>query len=99
LYQVLDTSDLPGGALNIVTGSADELARTLATHFDVDAIWRHDGSSEGCAEVERLSSESLKRTWTGGGKGRDWFDPKQACGRTVLQHASQVKNVWIPYGV
>jgi aldehyde dehydrogenase (NAD+) len=53
LYQVLDTSDLPGGALNIVTGSADELARTLASHFDVDAVWRHDGSAEGCAEVER----------------------------------------------
>ncbi len=99
LYQVLDTSDLPGGALNIVTGSADELARTLATHGDIDAVWRHDGSKEGCAEVERLSAESLKRTWTGGAKGRDWFDPKQACGRTVLQHASQVKNVWIPYGV
>ncbi len=99
LYQVLDTSDLPGGALNIVTGSADELARTLATHGDIDAVWRHDGSQEGCAEVERLSAESLKRTWTGGARGRDWFDPKQACGRTVLQHASQVKNVWIPYGV
>ncbi len=99
LYQVLDTSDLPGGALNIVTGSADELARTLASHFDVDAVWRHDGSAEGCAEVERLSAESLKRTWTSGGKGRDWFNAQQACGRTVLQHASQVKNVWIPYGV
>jgi len=99
LYQVLDTSDLPGGALNIVTGSADELARTLASHGEIDAVWRHDGSAEGCAEVERLSSDSLKRTWTGGAKGRDWFDPKQACGRTVLQHASQVKNVWIPYGV
>jgi aldehyde dehydrogenase (NAD+) len=99
LYQVLDTSDLPGGALNIVTGSADELARTLASHADVDAVWRHDGSLEGCAEVERLSAETLKRTWTGGGKGRDWFSPQQACGRTVLQHASQVKNIWIPYGI
>jgi aldehyde dehydrogenase (NAD+) len=99
LYQVLDTSDLPGGALNIVTGGHDELARTLASHFDVDAVWRHDGSAEGCAEVERLSAESLKRTWTGGAKGRDWFDARQACGRPVLQHASQVKNVWIPYGV
>jgi aldehyde dehydrogenase (NAD+) len=99
LYQVLDTSDLPGGVLNIITGSADELARTLATHGDIDAVWRHDGSAAGCAEVERLSSETLKRTWVGGGKGRDWFDAKQACGRAVLQHASQVKNVWIPYGV
>jgi aldehyde dehydrogenase (NAD+) len=99
LYQVLDTSDLPGGALNIVTGSADELARTLATHGDVDAIWRHDGSAEGCAEVERLSAETIKRTWVGGGKGRDWYDTKQAGGRAVLAHASQVKNIWIPYGV
>ncbi|MES2151713.1 MAG: aldehyde dehydrogenase family protein [Pseudomonadota bacterium] len=99
LYQVLDTSDLPGGALNIVTGSADELARTLASHSDIDAVWRHDGSSEGCAEVERLSAASLKRTWVGGGKGRDWYDTKQAGGRMVLAHASQVKNVWIPYGV
>ncbi len=99
LYQVLDTSDLPGGALNIVTGSADELARTLASHSDVDAVWRHDGSAEGCAEVERLSAESLKRTWVGGAKGRDWYSTRQAGGRAVLAHASQVKNVWIPYGV
>ena len=99
LYQVLDTSDLPGGVLNIVTGSADELARTLATHADVDAVWRHDGSLEGCAEVERLSAASLKRTWVGGARGRDWYSSAQSGGRTVLAHASQVKNVWIPYGV
>nr|WP_145873267.1 aldehyde dehydrogenase family protein [Pseudoduganella flava] len=99
LYQVFDTSDLPGGVVNIVTGSADELARTLASHGDVDAVWRHDGSAEGCAEVERLSAGTLKRTWVGGAKGRDWFSTQQAAGRTVLQHATQVKNIWIPYGV
>jgi aldehyde dehydrogenase (NAD+) len=99
LYQVLDTSDLPGGVLNIVTGSADELARVLASHSDVDAVWRHDGSAAGCAEVERLSAQSLKRTWVGGGRGRDWYDAAQAAGRPVLAHASQVKNIWIPYGV
>jgi aldehyde dehydrogenase (NAD+) len=99
LYQVFDTSDLPGGVVNIVTGSADELARTLATHSDIDAVWRHDGSAEGCAEVERLSAGSLKRTWTGGAKGRDWYSTAQVGGRAVLAHASQVKNIWIPYGV
>jgi len=99
LYQVFDTSDLPGGVVNIVTGSADELARTLASHSDIDAVWRHDGSAAGCAEVEKLSAGSLKRTWTGGGKGRDWFSTQQAAGRTVLAHATQVKNIWIPYGV
>jgi len=99
LYQVFDTSDLPGGVVNIVTGSADELARTLASHSDIDAVWRHDGSAEGCAEVERLSAASLKRTWTGGAKGRDWYSTAQVGGRAVLAHASQVKNIWIPYGV
>ena len=99
LYQVFDTSDLPGGVVNIVTGSADELARTLATHADIDAVWRHDGSAEGCAEVERLSAGTLKRTWVGGAKGRDWYSTAQAGGRAVLAHASQVKNIWIPYGV
>jgi aldehyde dehydrogenase (NAD+) len=99
LYQVFDTSDLPAGVVNIITGSADELARTLATHSDIDAVWRHDGSAEGCAEVERLSAASLKRTWVGGAKGRDWYSTAQAGGRAVLAHASQVKNIWIPYGV
>jgi len=99
LYQIFDTSDLPGGVVNIVTGSADELARTLASHGDIDAIWRHDGSAEGCAEVEKLSAATLKRTWTGGAKGRDWYSTAQSGGRAVLAHASQVKNIWIPYGV
>lgn len=98
-YQVLDTSDLPGGALNIVTGDADELARVLAGHADVDALWRHDGSAAGCAEVERLSAASIKQTWCGGARGRDWFDEQQSGGRLFLAHASQVKNIWIPYGV
>jgi len=99
MYQVFDTSDLPGGVVNIVTGDADELARTLASHADVDAVWRHDGSAAGCAEVERLSAASLKRTWVGGARGRDWYSAAQSGGRAVLAHASQVKNVWIPYGV
>ena len=98
-YQVLDTSDLPGGALNIITGNSDELARCLAQHHDVDAVWRHDGSAAGCAEVERLSAPSLKRTWVSGGRGRDWFDASQGQGQLFLQHASQVKNIWLPYGV
>ncbi|WP_092611949.1 aldehyde dehydrogenase family protein [Janthinobacterium sp. YR213] len=99
LYQVFDTSDLPGGVVNIISGNADELARTMATHADIDAVWRHDGSAEGCAEVERLSAGTLKRTWVGGAKGRDWYSAAQSGGRAVLAHASQVKNVWIPYGV
>jgi len=99
LYQVFDTSDLPGGALNIVTGSASELARTLAGHAEIDAIWRHDTEAGGCAEVERLSAGNLKRSWTGNGAARDWLDPLKGEGPEFLRQASQVKNVWVPYGV
>src|SRR6185295_3600390 len=75
LYQVLDTSDLPGGVINIVTGVSDELAPVLAAHDDVDGVW-YFGSAEMSAEVERLSTGNMKRTWVDLGKGRDWTDPR-----------------------
>ncbi|MEO8542804.1 MAG: aldehyde dehydrogenase family protein [Burkholderiaceae bacterium] len=99
LYQVLDTSDVPGGVVNIVTGSAKDLAAVLASHADVDAIWRHDGDAAGCAEVERLSAGNLKRSWVGGSRGRLWHKVGQGRGLQFLRQASQVKNIWVPYGV
>src|SRR6056297_91169 len=98
LYQVLDTSDLPGGALNLVTGARDELAHVLAAHDDVQAIW-YVGSAEGGAEVERLSAGNLKPTWTNAGTRIDWFDEGDAYGANWLRRAYRVKNVWVPYGV
>jgi aldehyde dehydrogenase (NAD+) len=97
LYQVLDTSDVPGGVVNIVTGQSDELARVLAAHDDVDALW-YFGSAELSAEVERLSTGNMKRTWADLGKVRDWTDPRHGAGEEFLEEATQVKNIWIPYG-
>jgi aldehyde dehydrogenase (NAD+) len=97
LYQVLDTSDVPGGVVNIVTGIADELASVLADHDEVDALW-YFGSAEGSAEVERRSIGNLKQTWTSGGRRRDWYDLEQAAGEEMLRRATQVKNIWVPYG-
>ena len=51
LYQIFDTSDLPDGVVNIITGDQDLLVRTLAEHDDVDAVW-YFGSKEGSKEVE-----------------------------------------------
>src|SRR5439155_1468547 len=62
LYQVLDTSDLPAGVVNIVTGTRKELAPVLAAHDDVDGIWFF-GPREEATEVERLSTGNMKRTW------------------------------------
>jgi aldehyde dehydrogenase (NAD+) len=96
-YQVLDTSDVPGGVVNIVTGDRDGLARVLADHEEVDAIW-HFGSVASCADIERASAGNLKRVWTDHGLDRDWFDITQGEGHEFLRHATHVKNVWIPYG-
>ncbi len=97
LYQVLDTSDVPGGVVNIVTGLRDELAPVLAAHDDVDGIW-YFGSAEGSAEVERLSAGNMKRTWVDHGHSRDWADPLRGEGEEFLEEATQVKNIWVPYG-
>jgi aldehyde dehydrogenase (NAD+) len=96
-YQVLDTSDLPGGVVNIVTGPRDELTAVLAAHDDVDGLW-YFGTAEGSTEVERLSAGNMKRTWVNYGRGRDWYDAKQGAGEEFLEHATQVKNIWVPYG-
>jgi aldehyde dehydrogenase (NAD+) len=97
LYQVLETSDVPGGVINIVTGPRDELSAVLAAHDDVDGVW-HFGSRDGATEVERLSAGNMKRTWVSYGRQRDWYDREQGQGREFLEHATQVKNIWVPYG-
>ena len=97
LYQVLDTSDVPAGVVNIVTGSRDELARTLAEHDDVDALW-YFGSRQGTGLVEQASAGNLKPTWAAHGKPRNWLIPTQGQGTAYLRHATQVKNIWVPYG-
>jgi aldehyde dehydrogenase (NAD+) len=96
LYQVLDTSDLPAGVVNIVTGSHAELAKPLAGHRDIDAIW---GFSERplSSLIEKESAGNLKRTWVNNGLSRDWFSSTSE-GRTFLRAATEVKTVWVPYG-
>jgi aldehyde dehydrogenase (NAD+) len=97
LYQVMDTSDLPAGVVNIVTGLPEELAPVLAAHDDVDGMW-YFGTAEGGAEVERLSSGNMKRTWVDHGMRRDWTDAPAGEGEEFLEQATQVKNIWVPYG-
>ena len=96
LYQVLETSDLPGGVVNIVTGGHAELAKTLAGHMDVDAVWSFS-STDLAALIEGESAANLKRTWVNRGRARDWFGAGGE-GREFLRQATEVKTVWVPYG-
>ena len=97
LYQVLETSDVPGGALNIVTGLRQELAPVLAAHDDVDGMW-FMGDASGSEEVERLSTGNMKRTWVSYGRHRDWWSAEHGEGEEFLRQATQIKNIWVPYG-
>jgi aldehyde dehydrogenase (NAD+) len=97
LYQLFDTSDMPGGAVNIVTGYAPQLLKTLAEHDDVDAVWSFADEASASA-AKAMSVGNLKQVWTNEGRAIDWFNPKLAEGRWFLEHATQVKNIWVPYG-
>jgi aldehyde dehydrogenase (NAD+) len=96
-YQVLDTSDVPGGVVNIVTGDRDHLTKTLIQHEDVDAMW-YFGTTEGSYMVEYESAANMKRTWVSYGLKRDWYDPHQGAGHSFLHESVQVKNIWVPTG-
>ena len=96
-YQVIETSDVPAGVLNIVTGRTLQLAETLAAHDGVDAVWAF-GSAELSEMAEALSVGNMKRTFVDNGRATDWFDANLAGGRHFLRNAVQVKNIWIPYG-
>ncbi|MFM7294220.1 MAG: aldehyde dehydrogenase family protein, partial [Burkholderiales bacterium] len=91
LYQVLETSDVPQGTFNIVTGDRDELAKTLSEHDDVDSVW-YSGNAEGQTAAQKLSAGNMKRTWVLPARGAL---PHQD---DVLREATQVKNIWVPYG-
>jgi aldehyde dehydrogenase (NAD+) len=97
LYQLFDTSDLPAGAVNIVSGHTAQLLKTHAEHDDVDAIWTF-GDAAHAAAAKTGSIGNLKQVFTNEGRVIDWFDPEQGEGPWYLQHATQVKNVWVPYG-
>lgn len=96
-YQVLDTSDVPGGVVNIITGNRDHLTKTLIQHEDVDAVW-YFGSAEGSYHVEYQSAANMKRTWVGYSIARDWLSQQEGAGHEFLHEAIQVKNIWVPTG-
>ena len=86
--EVLATSDVPGGAVNILTGYREELAPWLAGHMDVNAI-DVTGADGVAADVERLAAENVKRVVRG-----------QADGQSAWQIADflELKTVWHPIG-
>ncbi len=97
LYQVMETSDVPAGVINVVTGDNPALAKVLAEHDGVDALW-FAGAADWSAEMEKASIGNLKTVWTSRGMAIDWADKAVMEGDYFLSRATQVKNIWVPYG-
>lgn len=98
LVQVLETSDVPPGVVNVLSGLHDEIVPALAAHDDVDQLWDLAGDDL-AAEAERLSAGNLKRVWTDRDSVVDWTALSGRDCEFVLRQATRVKNVWVPYGV
>jgi acyl-CoA reductase-like NAD-dependent aldehyde dehydrogenase len=84
--EVLATSDVPGGVVNILTGSRSELAPVLAAHLDVDAL----DLDRGDAELERAAADNVKRVVFG--RGADVQSPYE------ISSFLELKTVWHPMG-
>ena len=94
--QVLETSDVPAGVVNILTGAQAGLATPMAGHMDIDAVWSF-AAGDLSEVIERAAASNLKRTWVNHGLARDWMGPKGE-GRAFLEAATEIKNIWVPYG-
>jgi len=89
LAEALATSDLPGGAVNILTGFRDELAPWLAGHMDVNAI-DVTGADGTIAELERLAAENVKRVVRSSAEAQSPWE---------IEAFLELKTVWHPIGL
>ena len=97
LVQTFETSDIQAGVINIVSGNKHDLAEQLAGHADADAMWCWADQNV-IASVESISAKDLKRLWVNEDLDRNWIDPMQGEGLEFLRNATEIKNIWTPYG-
>ena len=98
LYQVLDTSDVPGGYVNILTAKENELNKTLSQHENIEGIWYFGADSAQRSEIVKNTTSNIKRYWCPEEKHVDWTNTSEQFLNEFLYQSTQVKNIWIPYG-
>jgi aldehyde dehydrogenase (NAD+) len=86
--QVLETSDVPAGVVNLLTGDHVDVAFHMGAHMDIDAVWSFSDTSH-AAMIEAASASNIKRTLAA---------PVPGAAKSMLEAATEVKNIWVPYG-
>ncbi len=98
LYQLLETSDVPAGYINILTTKQNSLNKILAEHENIDGIWYFSENNNERLKVIQSTTSNLKRSWCPQSKNLDWSSKEEYFLEEFLYQSTQVKNIWIPYG-
>jgi len=87
-YHILEASDVPAGAVNILTGPQADLAPHLGAHMGLETVWCLSGAPRTEA-VQARASSNIKRVWQGAAQDdhASWLDA-----------GTEIKTIWIPYG-
>ena len=94
-YQILDTSDVPAGVVNILTGAHTDLAKPVSSHMDIESVWCFS-SRDISKVVETSAASNLKRTWVNHGHEKNWQSNEDI--QSFLSAATETKTIWIPFG-
>lgn len=94
LVRVIEASDVPAGVWNVVTGQHAELVKPMADHLALAGLWSF-GDQVLEQDILSASTGNLKQTFVSGGKQIDWSAEPHP---EFLRRATQVKNIWVPYG-
>ncbi len=98
LYQLLETSDVPAGYINILTTKQNSLNKILSEHENIDGIWFFSENNNERLKVIQSTTSNLKRSWCPQSKNLDWSSKEKDFLEEFLYQSTQVKNIWIPYG-
>lgn len=96
--EILATSDLPGGVVNLLTGKRAELVPHIASHMDVNAIVDGAGDATISAQLQGGSAINLKRYSNRSLAAKDWFTAKGEEAYAILDTV-EFKTAWHPIGL
>jgi len=97
--EVFETSDVPGGVVNIVSGLKSELVPWLASHMDVNAIDVTGVPSESLASLQKAATENVKRVVRFDADGIGWSDARLSQSPYAIYEFQEMKTVWHPMGM
>ena len=99
LGEVFETSDVPGGVINLISGLKSELVPWLAAHMDVNAIDTTGVASEAIAGVQKTAAENVKRVIHYDAATLGWDDARRSQSPYAILEFQESKTVWHPMGM